>query len=441
MTALPGGGIAVVGGASTAFQLFDVESRTFSNPIFLRVARAFHAALALDERRLLLIGGCATVSGQRCDPASALQTSSIVDTVTGDVAEGPALSAVRIGGRAFLEPTGTVLVAGGFDAGGAPRQDADRLDLETMAAELVDAVSGPAMQNVASSVVVGFAEGSASASGALAVVPAGATAARPADGPALEQSVLLGLQSGEVLALSSQQSVALSGMDLAARGLELDGLAGLEGLAAAPLEDGSILVAGADGETHVFRPSLLGPWSANLSLSFADPALSRSLVARDPTRLTVSSEGGPHLGVDAVDEEWLVAAGPVYRSANVEVAFAAQAEQVFLLLAWRDAGEHHRIELREGAEVRLVHVQGSRRDVVSGCSGEVLAEGAIAPRGSGQATHEWSMELGGETLRAVLDGVEVLSCTLEQSVSAGRLGIGVAGGDLRLDLLAATRGD
>src|SRR5690606_28599329 len=80
LTALGAGNdrVVIAGGAAPAYQVYDAATGALSAALFLSPGRAFHAAVALDEHRVLVAGGCSPVSEQGvCPPASAVLSSSI----------------------------------------------------------------------------------------------------------------------------------------------------------------------------------------------------------------------------------------------------------------------------------------------------------------------------------------------------------------------------
>jgi hypothetical protein len=449
MTALADGRVVVAGGAGSAYQVFDPDSGAFDTPRFLRQARAYHTALALDGDRLLLAGGCARLDGAGCAAGSELATSAILSVDSGELEDGPPLARIRIGGAALPDAGGRVLLVGGVDAAGAPVGDAERIDPDSgVAGELVVGAGGAAAVLASGAVLTAFAPEGAPASDAGRVIAGGG--ASPVEvGPARSGAALVALEGGLVLAMGGAQP---PGLYAPARG-ELDLLPAQggprEGHAAIRLADGSVLlVGGRDGVGEpagagVFRPDLLGALSGGLSVTFASDESSAPLVPRDPASAEVVAAAGDrpaHYRIEAsgggdLPTEWAVVAGPVFAELRLEASISAAEGGVAALLWFAGPSDHALIALEPGQVARLVRVEGGQASDLGSCSGEPIAAGDLAG-----GSHELTVDVHGGELEAVLDARTVLTCSVDPPAN-GLVGLAPLGRGavLEIDLVSATR--
>ncbi|MBT8493642.1 MAG: hypothetical protein KJO07_11330, partial [Deltaproteobacteria bacterium] len=162
LTAVGNRAIAV-GGPVTAWQAWELDG-TSAGPQFLPEARAFHAAVAIDSNRVLLAGGCSQVvtGSQSCAPGSALRTTSVLDIDSGEIERGPRLLSDRIGGTAYVDVDGTVILVGGTDLDGSAIASGERLELGADEGVAIANLSGASSgQMLSGSVVVGYGQGAA----------------------------------------------------------------------------------------------------------------------------------------------------------------------------------------------------------------------------------------------------------------------------------------
>ena len=446
-TALPGGKLVLAGGPVSAFQVYDPEVGLFSSPPnLLAQARAFHAAVALDEARVFLAGGCAAVVDRACELGTETDTSAILDVVSGSISPGPTLASRRIGGSAFLEPDGRVLLVGGVDGAGNPVAVAERLDPDNPDApgELILDVSGQGVLLDSGAVVAAFAPPTAPPDGEARAIAPGGDTAEPlvlATGRAAPTMTLL--ESGQVLAYGGGGAGIAEAARLAPlRGrfdeLETVPIQSRRGHAAVRLVDGSVLIAGGEtaagehlGDALVFRPELLGPLTGVVSINFADDSQDR-LVPRDRAATEVIAAEGTtpaHLAITAraTDEglpgEWVVVSGPILAAATVELT--ASADAGFALLTAFEEPTTYRVALIErAARVRVLDVRAGVVTAVDECESEVpVSDAALDGRAN------WVYEIGDESIRLVVDGVEILSCSPPDGSRRGRVGVGAIGAD------------
>jgi len=449
MTSLDDGRVVVAGGGASAYQVFDPDTRGFDGARFLRQARAYHAAIALDEDRVLLAGGCARLDGRACATGSALATTAILSVDSGELADGPPLERVRIGGVALADDGGQVLLVGGVDAAGDPVSDAERIDpASSEPGELIAAGGGAGAQLASGALLAAFAPDGAPASDAGAVV-AGNQATDVDVGPARAGATLTALEGGLVLAMGGGQEPGL----YAPARAELDLLPGVigprAGHAAIRLGDGSVLVVGGSDEggdpvgAQIFRPDLLGALSSGLSITFASDESSAALVPRDPANARVVPTSGnrpAHYRIESsgggeLPREWAVVAGPEFADLTVEASVAAESGGAAVLLWFRGPGDYALIALEPGGSARLVRVEDGEASALGSCSAESIGEVDLVP-----PSHQLTVDVHGGQLTAVLDGRTVLDCDVEPPAT-GLVGLVPLGADaaLDIDLVSATR--
>lgn len=464
MTAMPDGGVVIAGGGATAFQVYDPEVG-FGPPQFLREARAHHAAVALGRDRLLLAAGCARLEGEVCAAGAALSTSVVLTVSTGELADGPGLARLRVGGRALREADGRVLLIGGVDGDGQVVTDGERIDPDGRGGSQLVAGTGAAGALLAGGgALTGFAPLGAAASQSAAVVPPGALRAtevasiEPRAGPALAA-----LEGGGVLVVGG----AVDGDDEAVAALYAPASGALAALPAGPVEgdrsgaaavalaDGSVLVVGGRGaggaaliDAWIFRPELTGPWSGGRSATFGTPQSAAPMVPRDPGRArSIAAEGSSpaHYRIEAsgdaaaIPSEWAVLAGPLFTSVSLEARIAADGGGAAVLLWFRDEANGAMVALEPGQPAALRSIEAGAVGPLGSCTGEPIAAADLAV-GEG-AGHQFAIEASAGELRAVLDGRTVLRCQVAPP-AAGLVGVAPLGGEgavLRLDQISASR--
>jgi hypothetical protein len=432
---LPDGRVALVGGPQPGLAVFDPAAGAFGQPVLTGQPRAHHAAVAVDERRVLVVGGCsALAAGGACAAGSAEVASLIIDVVDGQVTPGPALLTPR------LDPTIAVehgrdgvrrfLVIGGVDEAGVAIASGQRIDPESGAVDVVDGLGAAATPLDSGAILTAFAPDGASPAGAGAVVVPGLTAARAiAATPARAGARLVTLEDGQVLAVGGgppvrYQPAAGSWRGVAAGdGLDVDGGAGVVRLA-----DGTVLVVGgaragvAIAAVTRFRPRLLGPYGAAASVVPGDLASDPPLTPLDPARVTIAPAW--QVGEGA----WAIVGGMIGDDLRLEWTGGLPADGAALLVGFVDAGRHHRVDLVPGRPVAIVAVDAGEASVR--CEGEATpAAGPIAARA----------ELAGGVLQVRVGGRPLVRCPLSGQL-VGRVGVGALGaGAVTIESLAVTR--
>jgi len=430
------------GGPATAWQLWR-EDGSSDGPQFLPEGRAFHAAVALDDHRLFLAAGCAQVTSElACDPATLVRSTTILDVDTGELSPGPRLELDRIGGSAFVDVDGTIVVVGGSDGDGVVVADAERIDLATGdVVRLVDAPGSVAAQLASGSVVVGF---SGAGPDGVSVIPA----------TGLEPHSLLGIGAPLASTLTEADDGSLIAIGAAvARYRPIDGavlpldvdLGGPRSRhGAVRLPDGSLLVlGGADGEGNPradvwrLRPPLRGPLSNDdLTVRFGDLEVASPWVPRDPAQVVRVADPSPHAEIEG--GEVAVLAGPRYRAVTMNATVAARTG-VSLLLGF-DRGRGWRVDLDPGRSAAAVELLAGSEDPLVGCDVEevvadadlIADDGAPVTVTAVSSPQELSVRSGDRLL---------LRCRALGTPPLGYVGFGVAGGAdrVRVDALTVSR--
>jgi hypothetical protein len=447
---LPGGRLLLAGGPVSAFQVYDPADRLFSNPPnLLELGRAFHAAVALDESRVFLAGGCSVgdVVDRACDLGSGLDTTSILDVDSGQIFPGPTLASLRIGGMAFLEADGKVVVVGGVDGAGNPVQFAERVDPQNPddPGDLILEASGQGVLLDSGALISAFAPPTAPADGvAWSIPPGGGTAMPLVSAPGRAAPTMTLLESGQVVAFGGGDGGAIAEAarlaPLRGRFEELEGieLVGRRGHAAARLVDGSVLIVGGEtaagehlGDALVFRPELLGPLTGVVTINFADDSQDR-LIPRDRSVTSVVEAEGAvpahlQLSARATDEglpgEWVVVGGPVLGASTLELTVATESG-LAIMTAFEDPTSYRVVLIGRGGPLRVFDVRSGVLTPTEGCAEGAEVAGAVL-----DSRTNWIYETADSSIRLTAGGEIVLDCAPESSPRPGRVGVGPLGAD------------
>jgi hypothetical protein len=122
-TLLANGKVLIVGGRNSASactqcssrtaELYDPATQTFSPTGSMSTERSFHAAVLLQDGRVLVAGGASDLAGSS-------STVEIYDPLTGQFSAGGSMSAQRVQHTATLLGNGHVLLAGGEGTSSIP---------------------------------------------------------------------------------------------------------------------------------------------------------------------------------------------------------------------------------------------------------------------------------------------------------------------------------
>lgn len=121
--------------------LYDPATEGFRSVASMATPRVSHAAIALPDGRVLVVGGW---TGQR-----ATASAEIYDTASGRWTTAGDMTAARISPIATPLPNGSVLITGGEAEVGAPLASAEVFDPETSTFSAVSPMLAPRMSHVA----------------------------------------------------------------------------------------------------------------------------------------------------------------------------------------------------------------------------------------------------------------------------------------------------
>lgn len=333
-TELPDGRVALTGGPTGSYTVFDPQTKRFGPPIVLE-PRFFHGAAAVGGDEILVAGGCRGASNEVCSGAAARPTFQLAvdsdaqefltaldrDHVAPTVLFDPGLAAGLVPGSAGRGAA--ALIVGASTAQGLPMQTADRLELASGAVTAIAGSQAAAAMLDSGAVLTGFAPGGLAPDGAASVISLSLAARAVADGPKLRGATLTLLEDGSALALGEGEG----GAPAAAlyrpaqnrwQALTLPAELGALGRhRAVRLVDGSVLIVGAGtaqapaATAWRLRPSLVGPFSSSvISVPSQDGAA--ELTASDPAAVERELATGRYelRGVRDGLGAWVVVGGP-----------------------------------------------------------------------------------------------------------------------------------
>ncbi len=441
VTRMPSGDVVIAGGAATAYQVFAHDSEEFAAPAFYREARGRHAAVALPDGRLFLAGGCSQVVAGGCSPGSELRTSALLDLRNGEIELGPMLQVERVGGRAWLERPGQVLLVGGVGVDGQPVMEAERVFLSGAPSQLITGLGGASAQVPSGTLWTGLGGNNV----LVALVADAIAATSPMQAAFAEQAPsFVALDDGSLLALGETGAQRIRSFDGQNRALDIQGLRGRRGQAAIALQDGTVLVVGGQftndeaAPALIYRPSLLGPLSASQTASFSSAPLSEGLSAADPTGVRFESDDGAHVRIELASDgrQYVLMAPQAKRGHLQSIASVSENASVLFYFGWQSAGSYYAVVVAPGELPELSMRRNG--EVRSGgvCQGSVVSAMALS-----DAPHEMEVAALSEEVTISIDGQVVLTCSLEEPAE-GKMGIGLegeAGDSMRLDLISFSR--
>jgi hypothetical protein len=451
-TTLGDGRVLVTGGAAGAYAIFDPATRRFERPGTLAQTRAFHAAVALDDDRVLLAGGCAVVDdAPACGPGDADRASLILTLSTGGLADGPAVTGPRVGGTAVLEASGDtltgaprVLLAGGTDGSDRFVEFAERVGLDG-ARERVDGAVGLVAPLDAGGVLVAFAPAAAPALSSSSVIVPGRGAVRVASTEGAAGATLTTLEDGSALAIAGEVTLRYRPESASWRTAALRGEApaGIVGQGAVRLDDGTVLVVGgrdaadASAAAFVYRPGLTGPFAGAVTATpdddgGGDLADDNALTPLDPARFErdtrwrlTGAEGG---------RSWAVIGGPLVADGVLEATVGTD-DGVTALLGFVDPSRFDAVEVPAGAPARLVrHGAGGLAELCTGSPAPALGAVTLTVSRRGARVVATVTPVGQAA------GTTVLDCAAA-APARGRWGLAPVGatGVLDVDLISLRR--
>ena len=438
--------VAVIGGAIAGYQTYDPATQSFSAPRLLTSPRAFHAAIALDESRVLVAGGCSllTTAGV-CEIGHELSTTSIIDVVTDTVEPGPALRQVRIGGHAYADQNGRIVLVGGVDIDGTAVMQAERLSMADNTSTLIADVHGVPAPLRGGGAVVAFSNAAVTSTGQAVVLAP--SASRPTDvsdsvtarsGPTLtpldDGAVLAfggrGVGPGDEASLYVPQRTTFERLNIAA-----SPNLSRYGHAAVRLDDGSVLIVGgrtddepALADAWIVRPELTGRFTSDASLAFGSPELARLAIPSDPAFVTEIEADPVAYAITSseqtqkVPSQWAVVAGPEFAQPRISLSFRSISAGLAVLIGFVDVDNFLSLVVRAGQPAIASRVaQGNIADL-DGCVGDMVSSDLYPD--STPITAMLTADSGLLTLS--IAGTEVLRCAQEQPPT-GAIGWGVVG--------------
>lgn len=474
MTTLADGRVAIVGGNAQAYQIYEPTTGTFDTPGYLGSPRAFHAAAALPDDSVALIGGCTEViadSGQ-CNFESATRSVQVLDLESGQLTDSPRLGIARVGGSAYVEPSGTVLVFGGLDGDGNAVSAVERIDpMGGSPTETITDAEGSLAPLLSGGVLVGFAPNADPAS-AWVVPPESAVGSPVGDGPGpLDGATLTPLEDGKVLVFGGSAEPGGSDTEVLPGSLygpfpegflPLDPVPVASGLlpqrtghASVRLDDGSVLLLGgrrgdlALKDAWIYRHNLTGPLTPAVEISLGDNARQAELLSpSDPARggLVYPPDSQPtyRLEGSGTDEtavsEWVIAAGPRFINPRITTRLGASAGGVAILLGYMSPNRYYYVELRESEPVRLLRVEPDAGGPEVICTGDPLGDSDLEV--AADEAPMFQAQAGPDSFGVWREGVQLLDCDPDDPIERGFVGVGVVGGEgaaIAIDEIAAYR--
>ncbi len=438
---LADGTVALVGGPSPGFAIYDPEDG-FRPAVLVSQVRAHAAAVAIDDHRVLLLGGCGSLRDDgTCEAGSARADSRILHVggaTPGVIEDGPLLVAERVDSQVFLErePDGrrTVVLVGGVDGAGAPQTSAERIDLESGAVTILPGAGGAAARNDAGTIITAF--------GADGTAPRGETAALVPGVDVIRALPTLAPRAGAVLATQEDGLVLALGGGPALRFLPAASSWSVVDAAALPvfggghavlrLDDGSLFVVGgrvagtAQAAAWRFRPRLVGRFTGSLTVVPGDDESDPPLSPLDPSLVTVAPVW--RLRGAGADPSHAVVGGPQGGTLRVDLGARVPSEGIAVVLGQVGPADFHQIVLIPGVEASL-----ERR--VAGAATTLCRGQAVPAAGPTSIT----LDLRGGEARVAMNGQVLLTCDVD-GLPAGRVGVGALGsGEVDVLTIAVTR--
>ncbi|MDB4953146.1 MAG: hypothetical protein JWO36_715 [Myxococcales bacterium] len=450
LTAMPDGRAVLTGGGGRTFAVFVPERKAFLGAYTI-TPRLSHAAIAVDDSQLLVIGGCNSPSGL-CDAGATPLHSSLAYTYSrSSTSEGEpgepegkvSLPPMRtsFGGRLIdlgTESDGVrrFVLAGGFgDAGVAERIPFASSGVTTT----VTGVFSQIAQLDGGAVLTAFDRDGAPASGASSVLPPESDTVVPlSGGPALARARLSLLEDGSVVAIGGDSTGRISRFVPTTNTWTTTTPPGEVPIVDAPvltrLADGSVLVLGgaASGSSAwLYRPSLVGPHSGDvraLPLGTADGVLT----APNPGTLT-ATRFTLHANDDTLAARALVG-GPRNTTGSVKASVRISGG-VALIAQQTSPGRALLGELVAGQPARVLRLDGATQ--TTSCTGDLV--GPFDP--NNQRTV--ALAVVGHTATLSLDDMPIATCDLSGDphvTDRGSWGIAAVGTNAEVEVVTITVG-
>ncbi len=385
LTSLPDGRVVLAGGPKDVVTIYNPTTHAFGESVLIE-SRAFHAAVAVADDQLLLLGGCSSIQAGAC--AGVVRLGSKVYEITDadtvrEAQPGTSLRAGRIGASIFdigagVDGKRTFVMAGGLPPpSGQPALDA--ADVFVLGASDATAIFGSFAHAVAldgGAVLTAFAPDGDPPAGAASVFAPGITTARTvARAPDVPGVRLVALENGRVAGIGGDPAGNIVRYDPMIDLWERVDAGGP--VTSAPvlhrLDDGSVLVLGgsaATAEAWIYRPPLVGASSGLLTVVTAGPARANVLTPEDPATVT-------RMGTD-----WLLSTGdaPLARAlvggprmATGTAGVVAKVKAGGIGVVAQQTGPGHALlaELVPGAPARISQIDAGTQTTL--CTGKPVA--------------------------------------------------------------------
>ena len=459
--------VVIAGGADSGYQVYDVESGEFSAAFLLIPGRANHAAVALDDHRVFLAGGCELPLDPArlgtCQPGQLHSETTIVELEEGRFRPGPTLAVPRQGGTLLRESERTVLYIGGVDDAGQPVTAIERIDLETDGPG--EMIAGPhpagAVAALASgAVLAAFAPPGSEPAGHVFAVPPGAR--QPVvvpDAPLPRRgAALAALQNGRILVVGGADTDDVLVYQPARSRFRALATAGLDvrDAAAVALDDGTVLiVGGTDGsgvartDAWIVRTDLIGPYSSGIDLSFgveSTPSVEQ-WVSKNPGQVEFVAERDGDVAhavitssgvAGGLPSDWAVIAGPRFSRARIRVVARSLGGGVAVLAGFRGADDYLALILLPGQDATVFVLERGQLSRLDCEAGTVTAE-LIADRDESAVIE---VMLGSDEVSASIDSQILIECGDLDRLPIGLVGVGAvgsAGQAVRVDSVTVVR--
>ncbi len=432
LATLPDGRVVITGGPQPVITIYDPQTRSFGASVLVADGRAFHTAIAIDDTRVLVAGGCSGVTGGGCSGV-VRKTSKKFDTEMLGMAElGTNLRIGRIGATIFdtgIQADGlrTFVIAGGLPPPTGDPSGADRFAVTAEDATAITGTHAQAAMLDGGAILTAFAGDAAVADGVTSILGPAATLAVPvASAPARSGVRLVALEDGRVAGIGGDSDVLVYEPTFGRWEAVVPPGPG-PGVIAAPallrLADGSVLVLGgapASDRAQIYRPSLVGPRSGSVTVVPASPTNLNVLTAPDPASVTRNATEWVLAGDDLARA---LVGGPRIASGSVNATVRVRGGGVALIAQQVGPGNALVAELAPGAAARLVRLDaGGPRTI---CSGKVV--GGFDPVTAVTAR----LAVAGGVARLTLDGVELLACDVDPG-ERGAWGVAALGTGARV---------
>jgi len=409
LTELPDGRVAITGTARASLAYFDPATLEISAPVPFDV-RAFHAAFALDQDHLMVMGGCAEVAAGACSGPVRHESYSydLRDLTMRTKLPTLAQTETREGGTIFdlgIQADGVRR----FALAGADPAAGDRFALDDDTTEVMTGLRAQA------ALLDGGALLSADAGGAVQVAPGGPPAAVTPP-PAIAGMHLVSLEDGSVLAVGDQVVRYMPTTNTwTAAGVPPVSLADAS---LVRLPDGSVLVLAAD-RPWIYRPSLVGPQSGQV-VAAPDGTQQGVLTAPD---VAATTRMPGHLYLDG-DGARVLVGGTRTISGTVSASARVIAGGVALIAQQTGPGRAIVGRLVPGELARITRADGTT------CTGAaVLSDELTLPVSLAISGHTATLAVG-----AVGSATTKASCDLPDAGERGAWGLAAAGDGAQIDV-------